>query len=280
MPEIAIVGDTLMPLENLDPAYLDRGTFYGDGVYDVVRSYAGRLFMLDEHLDRFRRNLDEVRIRGIDIPTVRTRILKAFETAELSDCAIYFHATRGSAIRSHVPIGDLKPNFLLTVTRLPDRSADKQRGVAVCTHPDTRWKRCDIKSLNLLPNVLAKIDAHEKGCAEAIFVSPDGWITEGASSAFFAVFGRSIVSHPLDTDILPSITRLVVVRLAEKLGLPFEERLLRSDEAATADELFIGSSTADLIPVTRFDGKQIGTGEPGELTRRLMHGFADETRNW
>ena len=157
--KLAMLNDAIVPLDELDPIYFDRGIYFGDGVYEVLRSYNGKLFALSEHLERFAHSLEAVRINSVDIDTVRRRVERAFQTAELPDAKIYFHVTRGSAPRNHVWSADLEPSFFLTVSAVPDCSHEKAAGIAVLTHPDWRWKRCDIKSLNLLANVLARQEA-------------------------------------------------------------------------------------------------------------------------
>jgi len=205
--QIAMIGDKIVPVDKLEPAYLDRGVYFGDGVYEVVRSYNGKIFALQEHLQRFANSLAAIEITGVDIDSIRSCVRKAFDAAGISNAKIYFHITRGSAPRSHTWGNDLKPNFFLTVTELPDDTELKIKGIEVSTHPDWRWKRCDIKSLNLLPNVLARADAATKGCEEAILVDEAGLITEGAGSAFFAVSGQTLQTAPLTANILPSMTR-------------------------------------------------------------------------
>ncbi len=214
--QLAMIQDRIVPYAELDPVYLDRGTFFGDGVYEVVRSYDGRIFALGEHMARFERSLREVDITGVDIADMRRRVERAFDDASIANAKIYFHITRGSADRNHGTPVDLKPNFFLTVTELDASDADKAGGILVSTFPDWRWKRCDIKSLNLLANVLARRDAEKKGCGEAILVNDAGEITEGASSSVFMVraAGKGLFTRPLGPDILPSSTRAVVLRIA------------------------------------------------------------------
>ncbi len=271
--QIAMIQDRILPLADLDPAHLDRGTYFGDGVYEVLRSYNGKIFALEDHLARFADSLAAIAITGVDIKQIRTRVLKAFDTAGFANAKIYFHITRGSAPRSHTYNADLKPNFFLTVTELPDDSQLKVNGIAVSTHPDWRWKRCDIKSLNLLPNVLARADAAKKGCEEAIFVDEAGLITEGAGSAFFAIFEKTLQTAPLTANILPSITRAFVIKAAKNIGLKVVEKSLTVQQAASADELFIAVTTKDIIPVVKFDDKPIGDGHPGRYTKLLIQNF-------
>ena len=271
--QIAMLQDRILSLADLDPAHLDRGTYFGDGVYEVLRSYNGKIFALQDHLTRFADNLAAIEITGVDIKKIRSRILKAFDTAGFANAKIYFHITRGSAPRSHVYDADLKPNFFLTVTELPDDSELKATGIAVSTHPDWRWKRCDIKSLNLLPNVLARADAAKKGCEEAILVDEAGLITEGAGSAFFAIFGNVLQTTPLTANILPSITRAFTIKAAKNIGLEIVEKSLTVQQAASADELLIAVTTKGIVPVVKFDDKPIGNGTPGQSTKLLIQNF-------
>jgi len=275
--QITLVQDKIVPLEELEPAYLDRGLFFGDGVYEVIRSYNGKIFALEEHLQRFAESLAAIQITGIDINQVRSRILKAFDAAGIPNAKIYFHITRGSAQRSHIWDDSLEPNFFLTVTELQDDIQATNEGIAVSTHPDWRWKRCDIKSLNLLPNILARRDASQKGCEEAILVDEAGFITEGAASAFFAIIGKKLQTAPLTANILPSITRKYVIQAAIKIGLEINEKSLTPQQASSSDELFIAVTTQDIIPVVKFDRNPIGDGKPGKYTKLLAEQFRSFT---
>ncbi len=278
--QIAMIQDKIVPFAELESVYLDRGTYFGDGVYEVVRSYAGRIFALEEHLQRFSHSLSEIGIAGVDIADVRAKVQLSFSQAGISDAKIYFHITRGSAVRNHAAGGKLEPNFFLTVTEIPDMRSEKECGIAVSTHADWRWKRCDIKSLNLLANVLARMDAERKGCSEAILVNENGQITEGAGSALFAVWAgeRKVQTRGLGCEILASITRQVVLQLAPAVGLEVVEEALRPDDAKRADELFIAVTTKGIVGVVEFDGVKIGAGEPGEYTKILTAEFEQLVR--
>ena len=275
--QIAMIQDKIVPAEELEAVYLDRGIFFGDGVYEVARSYDGKIFALDEHMQRFANSLAGIGISSVDLDQIRSGVRKASDAAGISNAKIYFHITRGSAPRSHACNANLKPNFFLTVTESEDDSEAKTNGIAVSTHPDWRWKRCDIKSLNLLANVLARQEAANKGCAEAILVDEKGFITEGAASAFFAIFGRTLQTTALTDNILPSITRKFVIRAGNNIGLETMEKLLTPQEASDADELFIASTTNDIIPVVRFDEKLIADGKPGKYTKLLIQEFRSFT---
>ena len=271
--QVAMIQDKILAMEELEPVYLDRGIYFGDGVYEVLRSYNGKIFALEEHLTRFADNLAAIEITDVDIDQIRSRIQKAFDTAGIPDAKIYFHITRGSAPRSHTWDDNLVPNFFLTVTELDDDTQTKTNGIAVSTHPDWRWKRCDIKSLNLLANILALADAAKKGCAEAILVNEDGFITEGAGSAFFTIIGQTLQTTPLTANILPSITRKFVIEAGKNIGLEIIEKSLTVQQAASADELFIAVTTKDIVPVVKFDDKVIGDGRPGTYTKLLIAEF-------
>ena len=271
--KIAMIQDQIIPITELEPVYLDRGIFFGDGVYEVLRSYNGRIFAFEEHLQRFENSLSAISINGVDINQIRSRILKSFDAAGISDAKIYFHITRGSELRNHLCDDKLIPNFFLTVTNLEDNTEEKTKGIAVSTHPDWRWKRCDIKSLNLLANVLACQDAAAKGCDEAILVDQAGLITEGASSAFFAISEQTLQTTALTENILPSITRQFVIKAAGNIGLETIEKSLTPQQASEADELFIASTTQDITPVVKLDDRLIGDGSPGKYTKLLTEEF-------
>ena len=275
--QIAMIQDKIVPAKELEAVYFDRGMFFGDGVYEVMRSYNGRIFALEEHLQRFAGSLSSVEITGVDIEMIRSRILKAFDTAGIDNATIYFHITRGSQPRDRVWNTALKPNFFLTVSELSDNTEEKTHGIAVSTHPDWRWKRCDIKSLNLLANVLASNDAARKGCGEAILVDESGIITEGAGSAFFAVRDQVLQTAPLSANILPSITRDFTIKAGRNIRLEIIEKSLTPQEAAESDELFIAVTTRDIVPVVKFDETVIGDGKPGKYTKLLAQEFLSFT---
>jgi len=276
--QIVMIQDKIVPIEQVHPVYFDRGIYFGDGVYEVLRSYDGKIFALREHLERFANSLTAIDITGVSLSDIRSRVLEAFSAAAIENAKIYFHITRGSAPREHTWEKNLTPNFFLTITELPDQTQLKEKGIAVCTHPDWRWKRCDIKSLNLLANVLARQTAAKKRCDETILVDETGHITEGAGSAFFAVFGKNLQTAPLTGNILPSITRRFVLQAARDIEMNLVEKPLTRRRAANADELFIAVTTKDIVGVVKFDNKIIGSGKPGKYTKLLTHRFHTFTR--
>jgi len=278
--EVAMIDDQMLPVSDLGKAHLDRGLYFGDGVYEVLRSYDGQIFALDEHLARFERSLKEIFISGVDMSDIRRKIETAFAKSGHANAKIYFHITRGSELRNHLPGEGLRPNFFLTVESLKEDAKAKTQGVSVQTYPDLRWKRCDIKSLNLLPNVMARIAVQAEGASEAILVNEAGEITEGAGSAFFAIDGRenALITRPLGPDILPSITRAMVTKVAGHIGLSVVEHVQTPRQAAACDELFLAVTTKDIVPITRFDGHAIGNGGVGPICKKLIAEFADFVR--
>jgi D-alanine transaminase len=278
--DVAMIDDQMLPMGDLAKPYLDRGLYFGDGVYEVIRSYDGRIFALDEHLARFERSLHEIQINTVAISEIRQKVLSAVAQSGYANAKIYFHVTRGSEARDHLPSEGLTPNFFMTVSELHDKPEVKEKGIAAATWPDLRWKRCDIKSLNLLPNVLARIEVNKTGASEAILVGDDGTITEGAGSAFFAVNGKdkAILTRPLGHEILQSITRMMIMQVAQNAGLPVVEKTLTPDQAARCDELFIAVTTKDVVPITRFNGKPVGSGRCGQWTARLIEEFRNFVR--
>ena len=281
--QIAMIQDRMIPLNEVDPVYLDRGLYFGDGVYEVLRTYNGRIFALDEHLRRFANSLSAVDIKGVDLDQVHSKVVGAFQASGLANAKIYFHITRGCGARDLFTKAPLEPTFFLTVMELGDSSAEKAKGITVSTFPDLRWKRCDIKSLNLLPNVLARRDAMGKGSDEAILVNESGLITEGAASSFFGVFERSadsggrtayhLQTAPLTANILPSVTRMFVIQAARDLGIRVLEQQFTPDQAGAAKELIMAVTTKDIVPIVRFDGQAIGDGTPGPIALDLARAF-------
>jgi D-alanine transaminase len=280
---IAMIQDQMIPLNEIDPVYLDRGIYFGDGVYEVLRTYNGRIFALEEHLSRFANSLSAVDIQGVDLGQVHSKVIGAFQASGLANAKIYFHITRGRGPRDLFTKAPLEPTFFLTVMELGDSAAEKAKGIAVSTFPDLRWKRCDIKSLNLLPNVLARRDAMLKGSDEAILVNDSGLITEGAASSFFGIFDRSaktrgrkayfLQTAPLTANILPSVTRKFVIQAAGDLGIPVLEQPITPDQARVAKELIMAVTTKDIVPIVRFDGQDIGDGKPGPIALELAQAF-------
>lgn len=254
----------------------DRGFLFGDGAYEVVPCYAGKPFGMGAHIERFRRSLGELRIEPPDLESVPTIALELLRRNDLegSDALLYVQCTRGAACpRTHTfPSPSVEPTLYASVSRFDRPTGLCENGASVALLQDLRWLRCDIKSLNLLANVLARQQAKETGAAEAVLVR-DGYVTEGSHSNVFAVFDGTLRTHPRSNLILSGITRATVIELAGGVDLPVLEKAIPLEDLLSADELFLAGTTVEVMPVVRVDSSAIGDGSPGKLTRKLQQAY-------
>lgn len=266
------LNGAFMPLEEAKVPVLDRGFIFGDGVYEVIPVYSRRPFRLTEHLKRLQHSLD-----GIKLPNPHSEAEWAAILSELiqgntpDDQYLYLHITRGVAKRDHAfPVPPVPPTvFALSnplTTPPPELLAS---GISCITVQDNRWLRCDIKSIALLPNVLLRQAAVEAGCAEAILIRDDAFLTEGAASNIFVVKNGKLLAPPKDNLMLPGITYDVILELAAANGIPFEVRRVSKAEVFSADELLLTSSTKEVLAITTLDGKPVGNGKPGPMFAKL-----------
>jgi len=249
-------------------------------VYEVLRVINGKPFAARFHNDRLRRSLDGLRISlaGTASPERFVEIGKQLlrENGLLDGQAtLYMQITRGAATRAHnFPPVDVPPTIYISAARFTPYSEFAQSGAPAISHPDLRWGRCDLKTLNLLPNVLASQTAKERGAFEAMLIR-DGMVTEGTKTNFFGVVDGSLRTHPTDNHILPGITRSVLRDLAREVNIELDETPIRVDEIPRLSELFLTGTTTDVMPVVSLDDKPVGKGKPGELTRKLQRVLAD-----
>jgi D-alanine transaminase len=274
MPDIACLNGAFGPLDEARVPVEDRGYLFGDGVYEVIRTYGGAPFLLDAHLDRLFRSMGEISIApDWDRDTLAGRIYEALRRAGHPEAKVYVQVTRGVAPREHA-FPRVPPTTLVTVTAIhPLSEAQRTGGVSVITTPDIRWGRCDIKSLNLLPNVMARQAAAEAGAFEAVFVSSDGTVQEGAGSNVLAVIDGTLVTPPLGPRILAGVSRAHLLDLAAREGIPVAERPLSAAALRSADEVLLTGTTIEVVGVVRVDGRVVGDGAPGPVTRRLAERF-------
>ena len=271
MPEIGFLNGRFKPLgETLVPVE-DRGYQFGDGVYEVIRTYRGVPFQLEAHLARLERSA-----KGIDLPMPYSAqqwadyVAEGVRLAGYAASKVYVQLTRGVAPRDHLFPPAASPTAVMTIREMrPLPQVLRSTGVAVITVEDLRWGRCDIKSLNLLPNVMARQQAKEAGAFEAIFVRRRE-VTEGAVSNLMLVRDGALITPPQGPSVLSGVTRAVVLGLARKEGLAVQERTVGVDELRGADEIFLTGTTVEILPVVRVDGVEVGAGRPGELTG-LLH---------
>ncbi len=276
---ICYLNGEYLPLEQARVPVLDRGFIFGDGVYEVIPAYGGRLFRLPQHLQRLHDSLTAIRI---DNPltdeqwqTLLETLVEKNRAGGDNDQSVYLQVTRGVARRDHGFPKDTRPTVFAMSS--PLASADPQQmqaGVAAITLDDIRWRYCHIKTIALLPNVLLKQQALEKGAVEAILVR-DGEVTEGSASNIFIVRDGVIRTPAKSERLLPGITRDLIVELARDNGLPCEEGVVREDELHAADEIWLSSSTREILPVTRLDERPVGDGRDGPLWRRMIGIYQD-----
>jgi D-alanine transaminase len=278
---LCLLNGQRVPLAEAKVSVLDRGFVFGDGIYEVLRFYQGRPWLEDEHFDRLRRSLEVIRIEGVDLARLRRQVRELIAEGGLREGIVYIQVTRGVAPRAHAfPVG-VSPTELMWARETGDPYAPlREQGVTVSLQPDLRWKRCDVKSLNLLGNVLANQTAREGGHMEAILHLPDGTITEASHSSLFGVVGGALRTTALGPDILPGVTRTHVLRLAARAGVPVVEQSLHRDELPRVNELFLTGTSLQIAPILRVDDLVIGTGQPGPVTRRLQAEFGQSVQDF
>jgi len=277
MGRLAYVNGRYVPHGQASVHIEDRGYQFADGVYEVVPVVDGVLIDEEPHLDRLGYSLGELKIDWpVKRPVLKLILRELMTKNNLTRGIIYFQVTRGVAPRDHKFPANAKSALVITTKRLNPPSATMiNDGIAVSTQPDIRWTRRDIKSISLLPNILAKQAAVEAKAFEAWLVDADGTVTEGSSTNAWIVKCGEVITYPKSNDILGGITRLSLLDLAKSTGIKLAERSFTLDEARTADEAFLTSSSSFVVPVTRIDGKPVGTGKPGPITQRLREIYVE-----
>jgi D-alanine transaminase len=271
--ELAMIGDQIVPSEDAQISAHDRSIYFGDGVYEAVYVCNGRIFAMDRHMDRLRNSLQEMdMLQKVDLDLIRQRVDRAIAEAKFDNAFVYFQITRGQAPRQHDYKDDWQPGFLLT---LREKTAVTLSQATAITHPDWRWRRCDIKSLCLLPNALAAHAAAKAGAYEAILVEENGLVTEGASNSALIVSNGALQTAPLTANVLPGITRAQLLEWAPLVGLEVREESFTVAETMAAEELIISGTSGWLVAITHLDGRQIGDGKSGRYIKKLA-GILDD----
>ncbi len=271
MADTVYLNGSFVPAGEAMVAANDRGFVFGDGVYEVIAAYEGKFFEMGRHLDRLRYSLGEIRIGGFDVDSVGPLAAELVLRNDLAGEAmslVYMQVTRGVAPRAHAfPSGTVAPTvYMYAAPVVPKWNADL--GCAAITVSDTRWSRCDIKTVSLLANCLANQQAHEANAYEAIFIR-DGMALEGTHTSMFAVIDGEVRTAPKNNYILPSITREVVLEICADAGIAARETHISEAALRGADEVFLAGTTTEVLPVVTIDAKTVGNGAPGEITRRL-----------
>ncbi|MGD9922322.1 MAG: D-amino-acid transaminase [Pseudorhodoplanes sp.] len=278
MSRIAYVNGRYLPQRDAAVHVEDRGYQFADGVYEVCEVRGGRLIDERRHIERLQRSLSELRIAlPMSLAALGIVLHETVRRNRVRDGIVYLQITRGVAKRDHAfPVADTPPSVVVTASRIDPARTERvaAEGIAVVTLPDNRWDRVDIKSIALLPNVLAKQLAREQGAREAWFVAPDGTVTEGASSnAWIVTTGNEVVTRKADRSILRGITRTVLLDVLRAQGLILVERAFTVAEAIGAREAFITSASQTVMPVVRIDGQPVGNGAPGLIASALRADF-------
>ena len=274
MGELLYLNGEYMPLEQGRVPVEDRGFVFGDGIYEVIRCYGGRTFRMREHLLRLHASADGI---ALALPLTDAEIGTVCDTllgrTGLRDCTVYLQITRGVAPRAHVFPAGVRPTFMAFARPVaPPSPAQREDGIPVISVTDDRWGRCHIKSLNLLANVLAKEKAHAAGGYEGLFVR-DGMVTEGTVSNAFRVRGRAVTTHPANHRILHGVTRAAVIEVAKAEGFPVREEPRTLGDFLDADEVFLSGTTVEVLGVGTIDGKPVGAGRAGPVTKALHEAF-------
>ena len=278
MSRIAYVNGRYVPLREASVNVEDRGYQFADGVYEVCEIRGGRIVDMPRHLARLQRSLGELRIAApMSFPALETVIHEVVRRNRIGYGIVYLQITRGVARRDHAfPTTPVKPALVVTARSLNlQRNQDNAaKGIAVVTTPENRWARVDIKTVSLLPNVLARQGARDRGAYEAWFVDANGFVTEGASSnAWIVTRDGRVVTRPTDNGILAGITRAVLFNVLEALQLKLEERPFTVDDVGKAAEAFVTSASQIVMPVIKVDDHVVGDGKPGPVARRLREEF-------
>jgi D-alanine transaminase len=283
MQVLACLNGEIMPVEQAKVPVWDRGFLFGDSVYEVFRMYGGRCWLEAEHMARLRRSLGELDFAPHDLTGLAERMYRTIGASGIKEGTLYVQITRGVAPRSHTfPDPSVPATEVIIVRPYDDGPTARLRatGVRMISQPDLRWKRCDIKSTNLLANVLAIETARRAGAFEAVLVDGAGYVTEATHTSLLWVRNGRLEGTPEGHEILPGMTRQLVLRLIKDLDLAFEGTQVTLDELKSVDELILVGTTTEVVPVIQVDGSPIGMGKPGPIARRLHRAYEDAVGAW
>lgn len=280
MPELAYVNGIILPISEAVVSIEDRGYQFADAIYEVIASEAGNLFCLKDHMERLERSMVALHYPPLSLEDIEKAALILFEKAALPRAAVYIQISRGVAPRNHsYDNSALKPQIVMTVRPIQETpSSKREKGISVISVIDNRWGRCDIKTVQLLPNAMAKQQALDFGADDAIFITEDGIVREGTSSNLFIVSDGTLYTHPLTPEILPGITRRVILDICRKLRYPVIEQFFTLEEAHAADEVFLTGTIAEVMPVVTIDDEPVGNGTVGNISRSLYEALKRRMR--
>lgn len=274
MPELAYVNGTVGPIKEAKVSIEDRGYQFADAVYEVVVSYNGNPFLLEEHMVRLKRSMAGLQFPPVDLIALEKEMRNLFNVSEINNAALYLQISRGTAPRNHAYGNQMAPQIIMTIRPAPAIPAEKRaKGFEVITVPDTRWGRCDLKTVQLSSNSMAKQQALDSGADDAIFVGDDEVLREGTSSNLFMVVNNEIITHPTDERILPGITRQAVIAICEELNLPVRLEKMPQSELANVEELFLTGTVTEVLSVVSVNDKAVGNGTPGPVAQKLQQAY-------
>lgn len=279
---IVYLNNKFLPITKARISPFDRGFLFADGVYEAIRTYNGKLFKMEEHINRLKRSLKELGIKynPKEIEKIIYELIKRNKLTN-ADVLAYVQITRGAYEKRihYFPSEKINPTVFIFVTNLLSNKKDQDRGIKVILNEDTRWTRCDIKSISLLPNVLLSQQAKKASATESVLIK-NGEITEGTHTGFFAIKSGELITTPLSNEILGSITREIIIELCNKLIIPVREEPIKVSALRSYDEFFISSTTKEIMPVIQIDNLKVKSGKPGQITRMLKEEFIKLTKSY
>jgi D-alanine transaminase len=281
MSSIVYLNGRYLPEEQAVISPLDRGFYFADGVYEVIKYYKGNPFAFNDHIERLKNSLSGVRISfdGIDSLVGIFDRLIADNGLGNEDAGIYLQITRGAATRVHnFPKGGILPTLYIRAFPLPSASEQHQHGIKVISREDIRWLRCNIKSIALLPNTLMYQEATEEGAGECAFVR-NGFYTEASHSNILFVNDGTVYTHPDGNLILPGVTKKALLQMCRDMGISVQEQPVAFSETETCSECFITGTGSEVMPVVQINDYVVGDGKPGPITRRLQEAFFRRVKN-
>jgi len=265
-----------IPEDKVSISPFDRGFQFADGAYEVIRVYSGKLFKLDDHIDRLEKSLKELKIKVPDLKEVRKAVYQLINDNKLTDtqALVYIQVTRGifSPRQHRFPPNHIQPTVYISTSLFTPHNKGIKSGIKVILENDIRWSRCDIKSIALLPNVLGQQKAIENNAYETIWVR-DGFIMEGTHTNFCGIKNGELVTPPLSNFILSGITRKVVLQICDSLAIPVQEEPIKKQDVSAFDECMIVGTTVDITPIIQINDWKVGNGVPGPLTKKIQDEF-------
>ncbi|MFA5902902.1 MAG: aminotransferase class IV [Desulfobacula sp.] len=272
MPDLAYLNGQIIRIEDAFISIEDRGYQFGDAVYEFIESFDFHIFCLDEHLKRLQTSMAQLDFPPVAISDLKDGIINLFNLSEYKKAGCYLQISRGVEPRTHSYTNMVSPQITMTIKNLAHiDSSVNTKGIKIRTCEDYRWGMCHVKTVQLLPAALEQHRAKKAGLADTVFVSEDGYVRESTCTNIFMVKNNTLITHPLDNHILPGITRDVIInRICKKENIEVHERYYHINELYNGDEGFLCSTVMKIQPVIEVDGKKIGKGEPGPLTKKIQ----------